>query len=496
MSSVMYISRPQKSVLHHRRKSLSTSVNVIEPKQPQTIQQSDNKPQKKLSEQTTKFLPHYKPVHVKSSVSILSLSRHGPSPSYAGFRHLAMIVLTAGNLRLMVDDYRKYGFIMTLYRLGFSAQDLKMAALLIASAPIHLLIALLIERIASKTAGHIKSAPHKPRHLWRVFAFLHTINALLALSVTSLAVFNNIWHPLIGSFCECHSIVLCLKVSSYALTNRDLRDAYVDNIPVPDLYSCSQYPTNLTLNNLVYFWWAPTLVYQPEYPRAPSIRLGFLLNRVLEMLGTAVLIWFLSGQFAIPILENSLVSFQQRDLWKVMENLMQLSTVSIIIWLLGFFFIFQSYLNFLAELLQFGDRDFYQDWWNSGSVGTYWRLWNKPVSNYFRRHFYVPLLKRGWSPIKSSFVVFFISAVLHEICVGIPTRNIIGVAFACMVLQVPLVLITAPLEKMRGPATTVGNCIFWLSFFLGQPTAVLMYYFAWNLKNGAVSWDIVSQQRG
>ncbi|ANB13792.1 Are2p [Sugiyamaella lignohabitans] len=489
---------------------------------------------KKSNSSTSGYLPHYKPIHTKSSASILSLSKHSPTSSYTGFRHLAMIVLTLGNLRLMIHDYQTYGFIMTLYRLGISQSDLNVAGLLLLSTPIHLFIALLIELGASKTvsnANHTTSEadnahqvdstsgittgsrlgskenssvdvptsttknskassnptePNKPhkKYLWKLFAALHTINATLVLIISSYTVYTSIWHPLIGTVIECHSIILCLKVSSYALTNRDLRDAYLEDAPVPELYGPSKYPHNLTIGNLVYFWWAPTLVYQPEYPRAPKVRYGFLVNRVLEMVGTIVLIWFLSGQYAVPILESSLVHFQNADLGQICETIMRLSTVSIVVWLLGFFFIFQSYLNFLAELLRFGDRDFYQDWWNAGSVGTYWRLWNKPVSNYFRRHFYAPLLKRGWTPMSSSLVVFFISAVLHELVVGIPTRNVIGVAFVCMMLQVPLIMVTAPLEKMRGPATTVGNCIFWLSFFLGQPVAVLMYYFAWNVKNG------------
>ena len=97
---------------------------------------------------------------------------------------------------------------------------------------------------------------------------------------------------------------------------------------------------------------------------------------------------------------------------------MKLSTVSMAIWLLGFFCIFQAYLNLLAELIKFGDRDFYQDWWNSGSVGAYWKLWNRPVYNYFRRHIYIPLLKHGWSNHQAALMVFFVSAVFHEVLEG------------------------------------------------------------------------------
>jgi diacylglycerol O-acyltransferase-1 len=64
-----------------------------------------------------------------------------------------------------------------------------------------------------------------------------------------------------------------------------------------------------------------------------------------------------------------------------------------------------------------------------------------------------------------------------------------GVAFFGMMFQLPLIALTAPLEKMRGPqGKTIGNCIFWVSFCLvGQPLGALLYFFAWQAKYGSVS---------
>lgn len=124
-------------------------------------------------------------------------------------------------------------------------------------------------------------------------------------------------------------------------------------------------------------------------------------------------------------------------------------------------------------------------WWNSGSVGTYWKTWNKPVNHFMRRHLYAPLQGRGWSSQSASIVVFTFSAILHELLVGVPTHNIIGVAFAGMMFQIPLVALTVPLEKMRGSASVIGNAIFWISFCLvGQPLAALVYWFTWQAKFG------------
>ncbi|RWW24958.1 hypothetical protein GW17_00010724 [Ensete ventricosum] len=56
-------------------------------------------------------------------------------------------------------------------------------------------------------------------------------------------------------------------------------------------------------------------------------------------------------------------------------------------------------LNILAELLCFGDREFYKDWWNAKTVEEvrygYWRMWNMPVHKWMIRHIYLPCLRNG-----------------------------------------------------------------------------------------------------
>ena len=41
-------------------------------------------------------------------------------------------------------------------------------------------------------------------------------------------------------------VIVALKVASYALTNRDLRDMYLESIPTPEQYASAPYPTHLT----------------------------------------------------------------------------------------------------------------------------------------------------------------------------------------------------------------------------------------------------------
>jgi diacylglycerol O-acyltransferase-1 len=93
-------------------------------------------------------------------------------------------------------------------------------------------------------------------------------------------------------------VIVALKVASYALTNRDLRDMYLESIPTPEEYKSAPYPENIKLSNLLYFWWAPTLIYQPVYPRSDRFRWSFFLKRSGEAIGILIALWFIIAQYA------------------------------------------------------------------------------------------------------------------------------------------------------------------------------------------------------
>jgi diacylglycerol O-acyltransferase-1 len=58
-----------------------------------------------------------------------------------------------------------------------------------------------------------------------------------------------------------------------------------------------------------------------------------------------------------------------------------------------------------------------------------------------------------------------------------------------MLFQIPLIIITDPLYKVKSVnGKMMGNLIFWISFCLvGQPLAALLYFFAWQAKYGSVA---------
>ncbi|XP_074058253.1 diacylglycerol O-acyltransferase 1 [Macrotis lagotis] len=230
------------------------------------------------------------------------------------------------------------------------------------------------------------------------------------------------------------------------------------------------YPANLTYGDLYYFLFAPTLCYELNFPRSPRIRKRFLLRRLFEMLFFTQLLVGLIQQWMVPTIQNSMKPFKDMDYSRIIERLLKLAVPNHFIWLIFFYWFFHSCLNAVAELLQFGDREFYRDWWNSESVTYFWQNWNIPVHKWCLRHFYKPVLKMGVSRWMAKSGVFLASAFFHEYLVSVPLRMFRLWAFTGMMAQLPLAWLVG--RFLQG---NYGNAAVWLSLIIGQPVAVLMY---------------------
>ncbi|GCC18578.1 hypothetical protein chiPu_0017986 [Chiloscyllium punctatum] len=247
----------------------------------------------------------------------------------------------------------------------------------------------------------------------------------------------------------------------------------VDSItPAPGLkengeavQSVVMYPGNLTYKDIYYFLFAPTLCYELNFPRSPRIRKRFLLRRMFEM-------WL------VPAIQNSMKPFKNMDYSRMIERLLKLAVPNHLIWLIFFYWFFHSSMNVLAEIMKFGDREFYRDWWNSETVTYFWKNWNIPVHKWCSRHFYKPMLKMGVNKRMAQTAVFLASAFFHEYLVSVPLKMFRLWAFMGMMAQVPLAWLVG--KFLSG---NYGNAAVWLSLIIGQPIAVLMYVHDYYILN-------------
>jgi len=156
-----------------------------------------------------------------------------------------------------------------------------------------------------------------------------------------------------------------------------------------------------TIKSLLYFMLAPTLCYQPTYPRTTCIRKGWVIRQLVKCLIFTGLMGFIIEQYINPIVKNSKHPLKGNFL-NAIERVLKLSVPTLYVWLCMFYCFFHLWLNILAELLRFGDREFYKDWWNAKTVEEYWRMWNMPVHKWIIRHIYFPCIRKGLSRVIAS----------------------------------------------------------------------------------------------
>lgn len=276
-------------------------------------------------------------------------------------------------------------------------------------------------------------------------------------------------------------LTLILKQWTFVATSAEFRlKAFVTG-----QLSSSSSPSGVTWWSYIYSLFAPTLIYQPSYPRAASIDWMRVLGLVVQLLIILMISGVLVQEWICPLLEMHKHAIATLNVPEIILATLRLSVPSTLVWLMligyGLFFV---HLNLVAELTCFGDRLFCKDWWNARTLRCYWSSWNLPVSCFLRRHV-LHVLKRVGSPVKLSMLtVFFISALLHEVAVAVPFGTYQGYRGLCgmygpfallgMLAQVPAILMT---DRYKHQPQWVGNFIFWLQFcVVGQPLAVLLYY--------------------
>lgn len=65
-----------------------------------------------------------------------------------------------------------------------------------------------------------------------------------------------------------------------------------------------------------------------------------------------------------------------------------------------------------------------KDWWNATTTTVFWNKWNYQVHIWFKEIIFIPGLKAGLRRRTCSFIVAFISGILHEFMVRIRLPNV------------------------------------------------------------------------
>lgn len=152
------------------------------------------------------------------------------------------------------------------------------------------------------------------------------------------------------------------------------------------------------------------------------------------------------------------------------------SIPGILIFISGFYLILHSVQNAMAEILRFGDRQFYKDWWTCTSFSDYFRTWNILVHDWLYTYIYkdvYELIIRN--KLVAKLTVFIVSAVVHEWAL----TYMVGFFFPALFIE--FIFGGALLSFFSFPKHTLWNVLFWYGLTFGCGSLISLYsieYFA------------------
>lgn len=127
----------------------------------------------------------------------------------------------------------------------------------------------------------------------------------------------------------------------------------------------------------------------------------------------------------------------------------------ILLYLTGFYLILHIVQNIFAELLRFGDRLFYGDWWTSTGFLNFFRSWNIIVSDWLYTYIYIDVYELIFpSKPLAKLSVFVISAIVHEWIL----YSVLGFFFPALFVQM---IFCGSLAMISPPKTKALNVIMW-----------------------------------
>jgi len=234
----------------------------------------------------------------------------------------------------------------------------------------------------------------------------------------------------------------------------------------------SSYPNNINFKNFFYFLCAPTFCYQESYPSSGKFRPIYFILKVMKAFFCLTIIYYIYSESIEPVLPTILTT-------PLLLLLIELYFPITIFCMVCFYLIFECVLPGYAELASFGDRQFYDDWWNSTDLAEFNRRWNKIVHMFLHRHVYLECRNQyKCSKLVSTSMTFIVSAILHEYCLCVLIKLFRPMMFVMMLAQIPLLTIGRKYLKN----TTFGNLFFWFSNLLGVNLIFIIYnreYFAY-----------------
>ncbi|KAE8743474.1 hypothetical protein FOCC_FOCC010926, partial [Frankliniella occidentalis] len=144
----------------------------------------------------------------------------------------------------------------------------------------------------------------------------------------------------------------------------------------------TEYPDNLSVGNMAYFTFAPTLCYEMDYPRHPTINWRRVAVRATMLVVVFLMHMSMAQQWLIPSYTAVLTPLAKGEWSVVAERICKIAIPNNLVWLVFFYELFHVNMILVSELTRFADRRSYDSWWDSEDMNVFWRRWNLPVHHW------------------------------------------------------------------------------------------------------------------
>lgn len=235
--------------------------------------------------------------------------------------------------------------------------------------------------------------------------------------------------------------------------------------PAPTINSTIQLPG---LQHYIYFLFAPVLIYRTSYPRTTTpIRWTFVWARSMEILAAVYYFIYFYERFIRPYYrEFGVTTPHWSALIECFYGMLMPSTLCLLLFV---YMLLYSIQNLFAELLHFGDRRFFTNWWNVTNYRDYFIKWNCLVQDWLYEYIY----KDCYSYVSSnryvcSFLVVTISALVHELLIGLALQLFLPINYICFGILSYIIMFL----PLRG---RFGNVIVWLLIIFGVALQMSFY---------------------
>uniref|UniRef100_A0A6P7GLE3 Sterol O-acyltransferase 1-like n=1 Tax=Diabrotica virgifera virgifera TaxID=50390 RepID=A0A6P7GLE3_DIAVI len=238
------------------------------------------------------------------------------------------------------------------------------------------------------------------------------------------------------------------------------------------LHNSNDKTTLLSFSRFIYFLYIPTIIYRDQYPRLKKIRWGFVFFRLFEIANIIIFLAYWYEYVITPYFKESCLKT-----WSALEVFLLFIEFCIpayvIIWLM-FFTVLHSIQNAVGELLRFGDRLFYADWWNCTNVQQYYKKWNMVIGDWLYTYIYkdmYEIISPGNRNL-GKIVTVLISALVHEWICTVSTGYFLP-------LHIPLMTFsTICMYAFRVKEySTANNIVYIIMIMLGSNIIITFYAF-------------------